>query len=823
MRLLQVVIVLCLLGALAGACVGAEQAEGTLYMVGHSHIDLAWRWQWPETIIVARDTFSQALQLMRDFPDFRFTQSQAALYEAVAQHYPDLFAGIKQAVADGKWDIVGGMWVETDANMPSGESLVRQCLYGQRYFRATFGAEARLGWLPDTFGLPWTLPQILKKSNMPEIFFAKFPCGPGPLYNWESPDGSQVVMFDARGEEAAFAAAGGNLNDLASVPKALAAVVNMMPGKAAMIPFGVGDHGGGPTRRDLMMFKALAQMPGMPKVKLATGDEAMAGMLASAGALPVWRDEVEYWHRGCYTSQAKMKRHNRQCETLLPNAEKFAVLANMTGGFEFPRELLASAWRGALFNQFHDILPGSSITAVYADATELYRTVEATAQAALDKALTTIADRAKTAGAGDAVIVFNPLSWPRTDIAEVTLDCDKVPANLTVRDASGASWAAQVVEHHQVYESFERCKVIFAARDVPALGFKVFWVERAAAAPATRLSAGDYWIESPRFRVEVDGKTGQVTAVRDKRLERQVLATGAKGNVLRLMGDDANAWEIHYTGIDTELDQPTSVSVVERGPVRATIAINYFHDGSIVQQRISIYDDLDRIDFPTTVDWRAYHTLLRVSFPVDVTANAFTREIQFGNIAHACNGDEVPAQKWIDLSDGQWGVSLLNDCKYGHSVKGNDMTITLLRSPTDPDPVADLGRHVMTYSLCPHAGGWRDGGIQRRAEELNAPLLAQAAKGHDGALGSQYSLLEATPANVFVAAVKPCEDSADLLIRIWEAHGQAVQASVRLPRPPRAVSEVDLLEREVGSASAQDDRLVVSIKPYEIRSFKVAF
>jgi alpha-mannosidase len=208
---------------------------------------------------------------------------------------------------------------------------------------------------------------------------------------------------------------------------------------------------------------------------------------------------------------------------------------------------------------------------------------------------------------------------------------------------------------------------------------------------------------------------------------------------------------------------------------------------------------------------------------VDVTANAFTREIQFGNIAHASNGDEVPAQKWIDLSDGQWGVSLLNDCKYGHSVKGNDMTITLLRSPTDPDPVADLGRHVMTYSLCPHAGGWRDGGIQRRAEELNAPLLAQAAKGHDGALGSQYSLLEATPANVFVAAVKPCEDSADLLIRIWEAHGQAVQASVRLPRPPRAVSEVDLLEREVGSASAQDDRLVVSIKPYEIRSFKVAF
>jgi len=823
MRLLHVLIALCILSALAVAAVGADQSDGTLYMVGNSHIDIAWRWQWPETIIVAHDTFGQALQLMHDYPDFRYSQSQAVLYDAMAQHYPDLFAAIKQAVTDGKWDIVGGMWVEPDANMPSGESLVRQCLYGQRYFRATFGIEARVGWLPDTFGLPPTLPQILKKSGMPSLFFAKFPCGPGPLYKWEAPDGSQVIMFDARGEEAVFEAAGGNLDDLSSVPKALAAVVKAMPGKAAMVPFGVGDHGGGPTRRDLMMFKALAQLPGMPKVKLATGDEAMAGMLEGVHTLPVWRDEVEYHHRGCYTSQAQMKRHNRRCETLLPNAEKFAVMANMTGGFDYPRDALATAWRGVLFNQFHDILPGSAIGPVYADATELYRSVEAAGQTALDRALTTIADRAKTTGAGDAVIVFNPLPWARTDIAEATLDYDAVPSQLAVRDAGGAIWGAQVVEHHRIYESFERCKVIFAARDVPPMGFKVFRVERAAAAPPTRLSAGDYWVEGPRFRVEVDAKTGHVISVRDKQLDRQVLAQGAPANVLRLMGDDADAWEIHYTGTVAELDQPTSVSVVERGPVRATIAVNYLRDGSVFQQRISVYDDLDRIDFPTTIDWRAYHTLLRVSFPVGVTADSFTREIPFGSIAHACNGDEVPAQKWIDVSDGQWGVSLLNDCKYGHSVKGNEMMITLLRSPTDPDPVADLGRHVMTYSLHPHAGGWREGATQRRAEELNAPLLAQTVKGHEGPLGSQYSLLEVTPGNAFVAALKPCEDSDDVLIRIWEAHGQATAAQVRLPRAPRSVTEVDLLEDQAGSATAQGDKLLVNIKPYEIRSFRVSF
>jgi alpha-mannosidase len=820
-RLFKTILAVCIIGAFAGVSRAQDLSSDTLYLVGQSHIDIAWKWQWPETIVVCRDTFGQALQLMQDYPDFRYSQSQAVLYAAMEQNYPDLFAGMKQAVKEGKWDIVGGMWVEPDANMPSGEALVRQCLYGQRYFRTTFGRQARFGWLPDTFGLPPTLPQILKKSGMSSLFFAKLVKGPGALYTWEAPDGSQVTMFDARAEEAAFDRAGGRLEDLSSIPKALAAVFKLFPGKAVVIPYGVGDHGGGPTRRDITMFKMLGQLPGMPKIKLATGDEGMAAMMEGVRALPVWGGELNYYGDGCYTSQAKMKQHNRRCETLLPNAEKFGVMAMTTGGFDYPRAALATAWRGALFNQFHDILPGSGIGPVYEDATELYRQVEAAGQTALDNALAALADRANTQGKGDAVVVFNPMPWARTDLAQVTLDYPNVPANLTVRDSSGNQWPAQVAEHHRIYESFERCQVILAARDVPPLGFKVFWIERADSAPATGLSAGDYWVEGPRFRIEVDGKTGHVTSIRDKKLGREVLAAGAQANVLRLLADEGDAWEIHYSGGVAELDQPTSVKVIERGPVRATIEVTYLRNGSVYNQRISIYDDIERVDFPTTVDWREYHTTLKARFPLAFKAATFDREIPFGNIAHDCNGDEVPAQKWIDVSDADWGVSLLNDCKYGHSVNGNEMTITLLRSPTSPDPAADLGHQTMTYSLYPHAKGWRQALTQRRAEDLNAPLMARAAKAHDGVLGTQHTMLEVQPDNVLLAAAKPCEDSGDLLIRIWEAHGQPATARIKLPVAPAAAKEVDMLEDEVGPAQVEGGQLVVNIKPYEVRSFKV--
>jgi len=820
-RSLRVIIALCIIGVAVCCCAGNDLSDYTLYMVGQSHIDVAWRWQWDETIGLCRDTFGQALQLMQDYPDFRYSQSQALLYQAMEEHYPELFANMKQAVAAGKWNIVGGMWVEPDLNLPGGEALVRQCLYGQRYFREKFGAEAHVGWGADSFGTAWTLPQILKKSHMDSFIFSR--CGhQQPLFWWEGPDGTRILAYDTGAVLGEFEIEGEL--DVAKAKAALGEALPKLGTKAVGLPFGVGDHGGGPTRKDLMLFKALAQLRGMPKLKLATADEAMAALKKEVHDLPVWGSELNYVFQGCYTSQAEVKRRNRKCETLLPNAEKFAVMAKATGGFDYPRDALRTAWRGALFNQFHDILPGSSIGPVYDDATELYRSVEATGAGVLDSALAALADRARTQGGGEAVIVFNPLPWPRTDAVEVTLDYPELPAHLAVRDAQGATWAAQVVSSHRIYETFERCRVIFAARDVPPLGFKVFWIERSAAAPASGLSAGDYWLESPRFRVEVDAKTGHVVALRDKRLQREVLAEGAAANVLRLLGDDSDgntAWEIKYTGKVAELNEPTSVRVLERGPVRATIGVSYFRNGSVYEQRISVYDDLDRVDFPTTIDWREYRTTLKACFPVAIHGNAFTREIPFGNIAHDCNGDEVPAQKWIDLSDDTWGVSLLNDSEYGHSVKGDEMAVTLLRSPTDPDPVADLGRHTMTYSLYPHAAGWREALTQRRAEELNAPLLARPAKSHDGPLGPQYTMLSVEPDNVLLAAVKLCEDSDDAIIRIWEAHGKAAQAQISLPAPALAVTEVDLLEDEVAQLQATGDKLTVEIKPYEIRTFKV--
>jgi alpha-mannosidase len=821
LRARPILIALFIIAVLAGACGGQDLSDYTLYMVGQSHIDVAWRWQWAETIGVCRDTFGQALKLMNDYPDFRYSQSQALLYQATEEHYPELFAGIKRAIAAGEWDVIGGMWVEPDFNMPSGESLVRQCLYGQRYFRDKFGVEATLASGADNFGTAWTLPQILKKSHMDNFIFSR--CGHGqPLFIWEGPDGTRVFAYDVGALLGEFELE--NAQDLAGIKQGLISAAAKMGVTSIALPFGVGDHGGGPTRKDIQMFKGLGQMPGMPKVKLATADEAIAAMKKEAGDVPVWRDELNYQYLGCYTSQANVKWYNRRCEALLPNAEKFAIMARVTGGFDYPRADMLTAWRGMLFNQFHDILPGSSIHGVYDDATELYRTVEGTAGRVLDGALTAISTRVNTQGRGDAIVVFNPLPWLRTDIAEVTLDYNAVPAHLAVRDAGGSAWAAQVASSKRIYESFERCQVIFAARDVPPLGFKVFWIESGEAPADPGLTTGDYWVESPHFRVEVDAKTGHVVAVRDKHLKREVLAAGAHANVLRLLGDDSGghtAWEIKYTGTVAELTQPTSVRVVEKGPVRATIAVNYFRNGSVYEQRISVYNELDRIDFPTTIDWREYHTLLKACFPVAVQAPSFAREIPFGDIAHPCNGDEVPAQEWIDLSSKEWGVSLLNDSKYGHSVNGGEMTVTLLRSSTDPDPVADLGQHRMTYSLYPHAGGWRDSMTQRRAQELNTPLITRTADQHGGPLGTDFTMLAVKPDNVFLAAIKPCEDSDDLLVRIWEGQGKPARAEVSLPKAPAAATEVDLLEEEVGPATCQGDKLVVDIKPYEIRSFRL--
>jgi alpha-mannosidase len=820
----RMTIVLLAIGGVIAAGRAQDRSDLTLYMVGQSHIDAAWRWRWPETIDVCRDTFGQAIRLTRDYPGFKYTQSQAVLYAAMEEHYPKLFAEIRKAVAKGNWSIVGGMWVEPDVNMPSGESLVRQCLHGQRYFREKFGVESRIGWLPDSFGMPWTLPQILKKSHMDSVAFAKFRFGAGPLLMWEGPDGSQVLLHNARTTLEQLGKALGNPPNFSRLPEALKALARESGTNAIVLPYGVGDHGGGPTRREIQMFRTWTQVPGMPKIKLASADEAIGAMKREAGNLPVWRDEINYLDRGCYTSQAETKRRNRKCETLLTNVEKFAVMAKLAAGFEYPRQALRTAWRGVLFNQFHDILPGSSIGPVHADAIDLYRDVETASERTLEEALAVLAAQASTEGQGQPVIVFNSLSWPRSDIVQVTLDYDRAPAHVTVRDASGHKWPAQIVGKERIYQAFDRCQVIFAARDVPALGFRVFWVEQADAPRDHGLMTGNYWLESPRFRLEVDSKTGHLTALLDKHLSRQVLASGAPGNLLRLLGDDSGgstAWEIKYTGEVEELGAPTHVEVVERGPVRATIGVGYLRNGSVYEQRISVYDGLDRVDFQTTIDWRERHKLLKVCFPVAVKAGSFVREIPFGNIAHDCNGEEVPAQKWIDVSDSEWGVSLLNDSKYGHSVDKNEMAITLLRSPTDPDPVADLGRHTVTYSLYPHAGGWRDALTQRRGEELNAPLLARVVGRHEGSLGSQHAMLSVEPESTFVSAVKLAEDSGDIVIRIWEAHGRPSRADLRLFLPVVSAVEVDLLENQIGRERPVDWRLIAPLKPYEIRTFKL--
>jgi alpha-mannosidase len=804
----------------------------TIHAAGNSHIDMAWLWPASETTMVVEHTWSSALQLMREFPGLTYTHSSAAAYEWMEEKYPALFEEIRQRVKEGRWEVIGGMWVEPDLNMPDGESLVRQLLLGKRYFQEKFGVDVRTGWNPDSFGYNWQLPQIYKKSGVDFFVTQKMAWNdttkfPHKLFWWEAPDGSRVLTY--------FPQDYANPINPLNMARDLAAYAPAMKYPDMMYLFGVGDHGGGPTRNMLETAQRWRKDAVYPRLELGAAQPWFDALAKQAPALnlPVWKSELYFqYHRGVFTTQAETKKGNRRSEELLLTAEKFSSLAALDG-LPYPAADLRAAWKKVLFNQFHDIAAGSGISALYKDAARDYAEVGRIGREHLHDALSALAARVNTQGEGAAVVVFNALAWKRSGLAEAQVQLPGPAARVEVRDASGRAVLAERVSKAED----PLIRVRFLAEGVPALGYSVFHVAAKipAAPPPTDLKAGPDFLENEFFRVRLDAKTGCMTSLYDKQSQWEAIPAGGCGNELQTFADKPKDWDAWNIDADFEkqmwkLDQADEVTLAEKGPLRAVLRVKKHFQNSTFVQDITLYPHIRRVNVRMTADWHEKHILLKVAFPIAVQAETATYEIPFGSIARPTTRRtpeaqaqfEVPALRWADLSDAAHGLSLLNDSKYGYDGKDNVLRLSLLRSPEWPDPHADEGAHEFTYALVPHAGGWREAATVRAGYELNTPLRAIAEATHSGSLPATHSFTGIEPQNLLLTSLKQAEDGGDLILRFYEFAGQKTTAQLTLPAGVAEAWDASLMEKAGEKLVSDGKTATVTVNPYEIKTLRLS-
>jgi len=842
--------------------------SATFHLTGNSHIDAAWLWPWTETVDVVRRTFGTALQLMNEYPGYTYTQSAAAYNEWMSQKYPEMNAEIKKRIAEGRWEIVGGMWVEPDLNMPDGESLVRQLLVGKRWYKQAYGVDVRIGWNPDSFGYTWQLPQIYKKSGVDYFVTQKMTWNdtnqlPFKLFWWESPDGSKVLTY--------FPHDYGN-DDLSPVrlSRDLVAARQRAAGLTDMMDlYGVGDHGGGPTRAMLDQgFHWAADNHVTPTYEfgiaqnyfsdvekqiapesrtwnyqsIAKGYEAPAAV-AGQVSIPTWKSELYFeYHRGVYTTQANHKHNMRTAEEEVLNAEKFSSIAWLYGS-KYPADELTEDWKKVLFNQFHDLAAGSGIGVIYKDAQKDYDVVRWSTNEISAKALETVAERVKTGGDGIPVLVYNPLGWVSSGDVNVKVQLPSAAAGSAPAIESGSGDWSHVVSHDPGSDATE---LELHVSDVPALGYKIVRIvskpaqtqsiARPAASEGNNLVLGNGSVG-----VAVDKTTGCITSLSDKKSKLEALASGSCGNQLQFFKDtpkEYDAWNIDPGTLDvppTTIDHADAVEAVRDAHGDSAIRVTRHWQSSKFVQTISLKDDI--VDIENDFDWHERHILLKAAFPLSVNNDFATYEVPYGEIERPTTRNnswekaqfEVEAMRWADLSgagaDGKvHGLSILNKDKYGYDDAGNVLRLTLLRSPTWPDPEADQGHHHFHYALYPHAGTWKEAMTVRHGWEYDYPLQAVVTTAHAGSLPAEHSFASVEPDNVVLTAVKKAEDANGLIFRVYEWAGKDATVEFHVPPGATGATVTNLMEKPEGDPLAvTGDVVKAPIHPYEILTVRVDY
>jgi alpha-mannosidase len=812
----------------------------TVKAVGNAHIDMAWLWTWTETVEVVRDTFTTALELMRENPGFTYAQSSVQDYAWLRDKYPALFDQIRKRVEEGRWELVGGMWVEPDLNMPDGESLVRQLLTGTRFFEKEFNKSTTVGWNPDSFGYNWQLPQIYKRSGFDSFVTQKMSWNetnlfPYKLFWWQSPDGSKVLTYFPHGYN------GGISQTQLAQDVADYAPADNFP--EIMHLYGVGDHGGGPTRQMLDEAVRLKEPTTVfPKLEFGTArgffDDLEHKIASGDLKPPTWDSELylEY-HRGCYTTQSETKKQIRRNEEQLQNAEKFAALDYLRTG-SYPNARFEDIWKRVLFDMFHDIMPGSGIGVNYVDAVNNLDDARRDSGAILDGALGDIASRTDTQGAGIPVVVYNPLSWERTGAVAIDLHTPPAGQRYEARDSAGQPLLSQIAAQRSAAQDVTLEVMV---KNVPPVGYETIHIVTvpAARADSTPLKVAGTAVENEFFRMKIDPQSGCVTSLVTKADKKESVAPGGCGGLLQTFVDrpaQQDAWEIKFDEKSWDLKQPESVKVIESGPERAVIRINDKFQSSSIQRDVIVRAGDPRVEVNLHADWHENHILLKVGFPSAAQSEKATFEIPYGTIQRPTTRRnsieqaqfEVPALRWGDISNESQGVSLLNASKYGYDAKDNVIRISLLRSPNMPAPdnhAADQGVHDMTYALYAHGGNWRTGKSMRQGYELNYPLIALKTDAHAGALPAKHAFARIEPGNVILTVMKKAEDDGALIFRFYEFEGKATAVKLELPEKAASATEANLMEkRERPIQLAPDGRsLSLEAKPYEIRTIAVTF
>ena len=821
------------------------EAEAKTYhctLLAHSHIDMNWLWPMKETVEVCRRDFSTMDRLMERYPEYHFSQSQAATYRFMEQEYPEIFERMRARIAEGRWEITANTWVEGDLNMAAGETLVRQILHARRYIDSRFGVRPLVCWEPDTFGHPITYPQILQKSGIPYYYF----CRAGkrhPLFWWEGLDGSRVMgMQDPLGY-------GGNNN-----PSQIVGCVvdfNQRYGiHEALYVYGAGDHGGGGTARDIEAARLIDAAPLMPRALPGTATRFFQEVEGQAPDLPVVKAELNTVFEGCYTSHGDIKRMNRQGENNLLSAETVVAARAALAGGDIPQGELAEAWRTLCFHQFHDILCGCAIGVTYREARErleqVFRTSEGLSSQALDALASTL--DTTSGGEGARVVVFNPLAWERTDVVRVPLQRlgGAIPAALV--DESGRAAPVQVCGD----------ELVFVAEDLPAMGTRVYHAQAelrpaqdAGETGGVQTVEGKTALENGLLRLHIHPASGAVEQLIDLQNGRELAAPpGGWGpeakvnagmlNRLQILWEQPHPMSAWNIGDITRVDNLLSgaeVKVIETGAVRGVIEVRRAFLHSSLVQRVVLYRGLRRIDFETEVDWHERGSahqdspMLRATFTPYFGHTQAAFEVAFAGLQRPADGREVPALRWADLSqvegasDGAYGLSLLNDCKYGHQAQGNTLGLTLVRASYEPDNNPDEGLHRFTYSLYPHEGDWKQAGTIRRAAELNQPVLVTVTGAHPGALRAGGHGLRSSVDSVVISALKPAEDQPQkgraLVARVYEAHGQEAQAALLPAWPIVRAEEVNPIEEGLGELAVEGGAIHLVLKPHEIKTVKL--
>jgi alpha-mannosidase len=833
-------------------------AEGRIWLTGHAHIDLAWLWPLEETRRKARRTFYTVTGLIDRYPDFHFNQSSAQVYSWMEQDDPPLFEKIRTQVKAGRWEPIGGMWVEPDGNLLSGESWVRQLLFGQRYFESRFGRRVNVTWLPDSFGFNGSLPQLLVSAGIPFFFTHKLSWSernpfPYNLYWWEGIDGTRVLAHSFNNPETGY-------NARLTAPELGETWQNFI-GKqihgTSLLSFGYGDGGGGPTEEMLERYSRLQTCPGLPDLKMglvadfyeqiptAPGLPGVAsrparpsflepkrhgdvgslndGTKSGDGGIPTWVGEqyLEY-HRATFTTQAKVKLLHRQLEHALVEAETAAALAFVWDGRSYPVEQLTSLWQTLLLHQFHDILPGSSIHSVYEAAHQQLTAALAEAAKLREDSLRLSEPLADVAKGGDGAksagyAVWNLQLRDRPFFAELTESVYKAP------------WSSSVQARPLLTQQLADGGLLLADSHakVPALSAVVLRSESGATSPARPLlTVTSRQIENRDLRVTLN-QDGTVESIYDKTFEREILA--GRGNQLWLFTDiprQFDAWDIDesYTDEGTELFALAEPEIVEQGPIRAALrVVRRFEEIEIIQDyRLTAYSR--RFELATKVRWHGRRRLLRAIFPLAIHTHEVWSETAFGAVARPNHRNtpwdqarfEIPVHRWADLSEPGYGVSLLNNGKYGYSAHGNVLGISLLRSPIYPDPYADEGEHEFAYAIYPHAGDWRNGTV-REAEEMHSPLTITPTSG-----SSWPSLFRLSDESLRLASLKKAEDSEAIVLRLYEPHGGRGKTTIETGIPLQRAVMVNILEDEMHELTIEGERRITfEFKPFQVISLKL--